>query len=154
EHWQSVHRGADRAAADLREKGIAVQILWDGPGKESDALEQIYLVQQKSGMGIHGLALAPQHRQMSDTVREVAERDIPVVIIDSDLGDRSLYLKYVATNNYNGGRLAAEHLLGVLDKDGVREPKLVLFRYAPGSESTEQREQGFLDYLDEQVRKG
>src|SRR5437764_764525 len=31
---------------------------------------------------------------------------------------------------------------------------LVLLRYAVGSESTEQREKGFLDYLDEQRKKG
>src|SRR5947208_2240823 len=40
EHWQSVHRGADRAAADLAAKGTTVEILWQGPQTESDALEQ------------------------------------------------------------------------------------------------------------------
>src|SRR6266849_3796201 len=37
EFWQSVHRGAEQAAADLKDKGIAVQVDWDGTRKESDA---------------------------------------------------------------------------------------------------------------------
>src|SRR3954447_3880238 len=60
EHWQSVHRGADRAAEDLDKQGIAVEILWDGPRRESDATEQIDLVTFKVGAGIDGLVLAPQ----------------------------------------------------------------------------------------------
>src|SRR5262249_42521917 len=34
------------------------------------------------------------------------------------------------------------------------EPRLVLFRYQPGSESTEQREQGFLDVVKERQARG
>ena len=60
EFWQSIHRGADRAAADLGKEGLAVEILWDGPKKESDASEQINIIQTKANMGISGLVLAPQ----------------------------------------------------------------------------------------------
>jgi ribose transport system substrate-binding protein len=35
----------------------------------------------------------------------------------------------------------------VLQKEGKKAPKLVLFRYAVGSESTEKREKGFLDHV-------
>src|SRR6202011_3535405 len=34
--WQSIHRGADRAAADLGKQGIAVEGHWTGPAKERD----------------------------------------------------------------------------------------------------------------------
>lgn len=161
EHWQSVHRGAQRAAEDLQKQGIAVEILWDGPTKESDANDQIRLVDQKLAQGINGLVLAPQHsKQMAPPVERAKADDVPVVIIDSNLAtkalekDPDLILKYVATDNYNGGRLAAQHLLAVLDKDGRKAPNLILLRYAPGSESTEQREQGFLDYIAGQNKKG
>ena len=160
EHWQSVHRGAERAARDLADRGIAVEILWDGPRRESDAWEQIELVDQKLVM-IQGLVLAPQHsKQMVPPVERAVEEDVKVVVIDSNLDSAALEKnprlieKYVATDNYKGGKLAAEHLLKVVAKDGHREPNLVLLRYAPGSESTEQREQGFLDYLEEQQKKG
>ena len=46
EFWKSIGRGARRAAADLSEQGISVQILFEGPRKESDLQEQIGIVQQ------------------------------------------------------------------------------------------------------------
>jgi ribose transport system substrate-binding protein len=159
EFWQSIERGAKRAADDLGAQGLAIEVLWDGPRKESDAIEQINLIQQKSGMGIHGLVLAPQNKDMVPQVRETVRKGIPVVIIDSGLDkdelakDPDLIVKYVATNNYNGGKLAAQHLLDVLAKEGKTAPKLVLFRYAPGSESTEQREQGFLDHINQEIAR-
>jgi ribose transport system substrate-binding protein len=158
EHWQSVHRGADRAAADLAAQGISVEVLWQGPQTESDAREQIDIVDRAIARKVSGIVLAPQDsRQMVPPVRRARDDGIPTVIIDSNLDkdelakDPGLTVKYVATDNYNGGRLAAERLLKVLSDAGKDAPRLVLFRYAPGSESTEQREQGFLDHVDKVI---
>jgi ribose transport system substrate-binding protein len=149
EHWVSVHRGADRAAADLAAGGVTVEVVWDGPRKESDALEQINIVNRHVAGKISGIVLAPQHsKQMVDPVRRAADQKIPVVVIDSGLDDPALMIKYVATDNYNGGRLAAQRLLKVMAGDGKAAPKIVMIRYAPGSESTEQREKGFEDVID------
>src|SRR4051812_36621174 len=41
EFWQSIHRGAERAAADLTASGTSVEVLWNGPARESDTREQI-----------------------------------------------------------------------------------------------------------------
>ena len=155
EFWQSIHRGAERAAADLTESGISVQILWNGPAKESDTREQIGIVQQMTGSrGIQGMVLAPQDsKALVPDVKTTTERGIPVVIIDSGLADADLMVKYVATDNYNGGKMAAKYLLAELVKKGKAAPKLVLFRYAPGSESTEQRENGFLDEIEAVIAK-
>jgi ribose transport system substrate-binding protein len=161
EFWQSIHRGAARAAEDLTAEGIVTDINWDGPQKENEGREQINLVNLKVGTGIQGLVLAPQDsNRMFDCVVDVVDKGIPVVIIDSGLDPErlkqrpDLIVKYVATNNYNGGRLAAQRLLQVLDKNGKTDPHLVLLRYAVGSESTEQREQGFLDFIEEQKKTG
>lgn len=155
EFWKSIERGARRAAADLTAEGIAVEILWDGPRKESDAQDQIGIVQtMTNSRGVHGLVLAPQDsKAMVPVVRETVERKIPVVIIDSGLDDPSLIVKYVATDNYNGGRMAAKRLLEVLAAEGKPAPKLVLFRYQVGSESTEQREKGFVDQIQDEIAR-
>lgn len=155
EFWQSIERGARRAAADLTAQGVSVEILWDGPRKESDASDQIRIVQQMTtSRGIHGLVLAPQDSKgMVPAVKEAVGKGIPAVIIDSGLEDESLLVKYVATDNKHGGRMAAEHLLKVLAAEGKPAPKLVLFRYAPGSESTERREDGFLEVVNEAIAK-
>jgi ribose transport system substrate-binding protein len=152
EHWQSVHRGAEQAAADLTAKGIAVKIEWDGPKTENDGSQQIDLINGMSNRGIQGMVLAPlDSNQMVPPVGDVVRKGIPVVIIDSGLDkdalkkDPSLQVKYVATDNYRAGKMAGEELLKMLAKDGKTNPRLVLFRYQIGSESTEQREAGFLD---------
>lgn len=54
EHWQSVQRGAERAAADLAEQGISVKVIWDGPRTESDAQEQIKIVNRHVANRVNG----------------------------------------------------------------------------------------------------
>jgi ribose transport system substrate-binding protein len=161
EHWQSVKRGALRAAADLKDQGITVDIIWDGPNTESDATQQINLIDNKIAMGIQGLVLAPLHSgQMVAPVERAVAKGIKVVIIDSGLDPRALkenpnlMVKYVATDNRNGGRLAGEKLIELLRKEKKDEPvKVILFRYAPGSESTMQREEGFLEAVEDANKK-
>jgi ribose transport system substrate-binding protein len=158
EFWQSILRGAQRAARDLAAKGIPTEIIWDGPLKENDALAQIRIVDRRISTGVDGIVLAPQHsRTMVGPVSRAAARGIPVVIIDSGLDPSaaSLFVKYVATDNENGGYQAARHLLHVLrDIDGKVEPRLILLRYQIGSESTDKRERGFEKYIEEQEQAG
>jgi ribose transport system substrate-binding protein len=53
------------------------------------------------------------------------------------------YVSFVATDNYRGGVMAAQHLGKLLEGRG----NVILLRYQVGSASTEQREAGFLDTL-------
>src|SRR6185312_2354468 len=146
EHWQSVRRGAERCAADLAAEGIAVRIIFDGPLRERDAMEQIRIVDRRAATGASAIVLAPQHsKTMIACVKRAADAGIPVVVIDSDLAERDHYKKYVATDNYLGGELAGQHLIATLKRQGKVRPRLILFRYAVGSEATEQREKGFED---------
>ena len=138
EHWKSVHFGALKAARELD-----VEILWKGPLQENDRQGQINEVEAFINRGVNGICLAPLD---STALRKYASaamaKKIPVVIFDSGLeGDD--WVSYVATDNYKGGRLAGEHLSRVLGGKG----KVALLRYMEGSESTVQREQGFLDAI-------
>ncbi len=158
EHWESVYRGAERAAADLKEQGIVIDVIWDGPKEESD--DQIKIVDQKSRMGIQGLVLAPQHsKDLVPPVERAAASGIKVVIIDSGLDKETLrnnpdlIARYVATDNYHGGKMAGEKLIGLLRQKKTAPWKVILFRYQVGSESTEQREDGFLDAVKEFNKK-
>src|SRR5437588_3568505 len=142
EFWQSIHRGAARAADDLlKSDNLKVEVIWDGPLRERDALAQIRIVDRRVSTRVDGIVLAPQHSQtMVAPVRRAVEQGIPVVVIDSGLEHPELSIKYVATDNREGGRLAARRLLQTLRSEGKPAPRVVLFRYAVGSESTEQRE--------------
>ncbi|AWM37189.1 D-ribose-binding periplasmic protein precursor [Gemmata obscuriglobus] len=151
EHWQSVRRGAERCAADLEaEDGTRVRVIFDGPLRERDALEQIRIVDRRVATGASALVLAPQHSAtMTACVKRAADAGVPVVIIDSGLDDPNHFVKYVATDNYNGGRLAGRHLIRELQRRRKDKPKLILFRYAVGSQATEDRERGFEDEVKE-----
>jgi ribose transport system substrate-binding protein len=159
EFWQSIERGSKRAGDELTQDGIPTQIIWDGPLKENDTLEQISIIDRNIAKGVSGIVLAPQHsKTMVPPVERAVKQGIPVLIIDSGLENQNIIAQYVATNNYHGGELAAQHLLKALADQGKPAPRLILFRYQVGSESTDQREKGFEDTvnraIEEQQKEG
>jgi ribose transport system substrate-binding protein len=137
--WKSVHYGALKAGEEL-----GVEIIWKGPHDEKDKEAQIKLVESLTIEGVDGIVLAPIDRTaLIRPVHQAKQRNIPTVIFDSGLDDTKLIVSYVATDNYKGGCMAAERLAEVLGGRG----NVIMLRYAAGSESTEQREQGFLETL-------
>jgi ribose transport system substrate-binding protein len=143
--WKSVHYGARQAADELGN----VEIVWNGPDNEKDKEGQIKIVDTFVGERVDAICLAPIDRDaLIPAVKRAKQRGIPVVIFDSALSDLSDAVSYVATDNYRGGVMAGEQMAKMLEgKGGV-----ILLRYQAGSESTEQREQGFLDALKEHER--
>jgi ribose transport system substrate-binding protein len=73
-------------------------------------------------------------------VAEATRRGIPVVVIDSGLKGTD-FISFVATDNRQSGRMAGDGLRTMLPDGG----KVVLLRYAEGSDSTTEREEGFLE---------
>jgi ribose transport system substrate-binding protein len=139
EFWKTIHAGALKAADELGN----VEVIWQGPVKEDDRTDQIHLVQSAIASGVDGIVLAPlDKRALVEPVERAIARGIPVVIIDSGLESDKI-VSYVATDNYHGGVLAAQRLGQLLGGRG----KIILLRYAEGSESTEQREKGFTDTI-------
>jgi ribose transport system substrate-binding protein len=137
--WKSVHYGAQKAADEL-----GVDIEWRGPQKEDDRDQQISVVQSFVSKGVDGIVLAPLDSQaLMRPVRDAKRAGIPVVIFDSALDNHDDIVSYVATDNLKGGALAADAMAQALGGKG----KVVLLRYNQGSESTLQREEGFLEEL-------
>ena len=138
--WKSVHAGAAKAAEEEN-----VEIIWQGPQKEDDRQMQIQVVQNFVSQGVDGIVLAPlDDRSLVPPVKAALNRDIPVIIFDSDLSNKD-YASFVATDNYEGGRLAAKQLAEVMDGKG----KAIMLRYSEGSASTAERERGFLEGMKE-----
>lgn len=136
EFWKSVHAGAEKAAAE-----VGVKVIWKGPLREDDREDQIKVVEDFINIRVKGIVLAPLDSQaLVPVVTDATRAGIPVVIFDSDLKTNDK-VSYVATDNYVGGKLAGEHLGKLLGGKG----DVIMLRYAEGSESTQQREQGFLD---------
>jgi ribose transport system substrate-binding protein len=139
EFWKTIHYGAQKAAEELG----TVELIWQGPQKEDDRVQQIQLVQNAIAAGVDGIVLAPlDSRALVKPVEEAIARNIPVVIIDSAVESTQIS-SYVATDNYNGGALAARRLGQLLKGAG----KIILLRYMVGSASTEEREKGFTETI-------
>jgi ribose transport system substrate-binding protein len=140
EFWKSVHAGAQAAADQLGN----VEIIWKAPAEDDNRNQQIDLVQDFITRGVDGICLAPIDAQsLVSVAKDVKDHNIPLVIFDSGLNDQSLYVSYVATDNENGGRLAAQEMGKRLNGKG----NVIMLRYSPGSQSTEMRERGFLETL-------
>src|SRR5262249_40003061 len=134
--WQSIHAGAEKAARE-----IGATIIWRGPLREDDRASQVSEVEGFVSRGVSGIVLAPlADSALAPPVAEATRRGIPFVVIDSGLKGHD-YISFVATDNRKGGRLAGDHLATLLHDTG----KVVMLRYAEGSESTIQREEGFLE---------
>jgi ribose transport system substrate-binding protein len=138
EYWKAVLAGAEKAADQF-----GAEIFWKGPQKEDDRAQQITVVEDFINRRVDGIVLAPlDDRALLRPVDEARQEGIPVVIIDSNLqGDN--YISFVATDNYQGGVLAARRLAEVLNGQG----DIFLIRYLEGSASTTYREEGFLETM-------
>ena len=136
--WQSVHAGAVAAG---REAGV--EIVWLGPPTATDFARQLTIVDSMINSRMDGIVVAPTDAVALVSVVDRAQASgIPVVIFDSGI-ESDNYVSFVATDNYQGGVLAARRMGALLDGSG----EVALMRMVPGSHSTNLREEGFKDTL-------
>ncbi len=138
EFWKSVHAGSVKAGREL-----GVDVVWKGPLREDDLKAQIDVVQSFTAQGVSGIVVAPlSDKGLASAVSQAVRAKIPVVIFDSDLQGKD-YTSFVATDNFQAGKLAAEELAKLVGDKG----NVVVLRYNEGSASTANRENGFLDAI-------
>jgi len=143
EFWKSIHAGSNKAASELTAQGTEVEVIWKGPLREDDREQQIQVVEGFAAQGVSGIVLAPLDNRA--LVRPVADADragVPTVIIDSGL-ESDEFVSFVATDNRKGGTLAADRMGQLLNGKG----KVLVLRYAEGSASTTEREEGFITQI-------
>jgi ribose transport system substrate-binding protein len=118
---------------------LALEILWNAPATETDFPRQIQIVDSMIARRVDGIVLAAGDRKaLVGVVERATNSGIPVTIFDSGL-DSTNYMSYVATDNVEGGRIAARHLGKLLGGKG----KVGVIQHVPGSVSTTDRENGF-----------
>jgi ribose transport system substrate-binding protein len=136
--WQSIHAGADAAGKEFNCK-----IIWTGPEREGDRERQIQIIEDFIARKVDGMVLAPlDNKALVPSVENLAAHKIPCVIVDSGV-ETDKYVTFAATDNYKGGVLAAKRMGEILAGKG----NVLLMKYAQGSASTMQREQGFSDTI-------
>jgi len=143
EYWKSIHAGAAKAAQDLGSQGTKINIIWKGPLREDDREQQTQVVEGFISQNVSGIVLAPfDSHALVRPVEEAAAAGIPTLVVDSAL-DTQKIVSFVATDNKNGGALAADQMGKLLNGKG----KVLLLRYQEGVASTRAREDGFVEKL-------
>lgn len=143
EFWKSIHAGSNKAAAELAAQGTTVDVIWKGPLREDDREQQIQVVEGFTAQAVDGIVLAPlDNRALVRPVADAQRAGVPTVIIDSGLESEEI-VSFVATDNRKGGSLAADRMGQLLNGKG----KVLVLRYAEGSASTTEREEGFIGQM-------
>lgn len=136
--WQSVKAGAEAAG-----KEFGFKIYWNGPERETDRERQIQIIEDYIVQKVDGIVLAPLDKQaLIPTVEKLDSLKVPCAIIDSGIETEKV-LTFAATDNFQGGALAAKRMGEILGGKG----KVVVVKYVPGSGSTTERENGFIETL-------
>jgi ribose transport system substrate-binding protein len=141
-YWLGVKAGAEAAG---RERGVKID--FDGPKLETDITGQINLVEDKINAGVKGIVLAAcDTHALLRPVEDALHRGIPVVTIDSGLDpkDDPSYC-YIATNNEEGGKKAADALAAAIGEKG----KVGILGFLQGAASNDDRLKGF----NEEIKK-
>src|SRR5205807_1882787 len=80
EFWKTIHAGALKAADELGN----VEVIWQGPVKEDDRIQQIDLVKSAVASGVDGIVLAPlDAKALVKPVEDAIAKGISVLIFDS-----------------------------------------------------------------------
>ena len=143
EFWKSIHAGSNKAASELTAQGTTIEVIWKGPLREDDREQQIQVVEGFAAQGVSGIVLAPlDNRALVRPIADAQRAGVPTVIIDSGLESEEI-VSFVATDNRKGGTLAADRMGQLLNGKG----KVLVLRYAEGSASTTEREEGFIGQI-------
>lgn len=142
ERWKAIHAGALKASEELSAEGVNVKILWKGDNAvERD--KQIQVVDTFTGQRLSGILVASlDESQFVGNIRFDRESDLPMVYIDSGL-DADRPISYVATDNFQGGSIAAERIGQLTEGVG----NVILMRHRQGDSNSEAREAGFIEKI-------
>ncbi|MGA2052260.1 MAG: substrate-binding domain-containing protein [Opitutales bacterium] len=142
-YWKSVQAGMLQAQKEAEAKGTKVDIDWNGPPNEGDRAAQIALMETYVAQGLDGIILCPMEYNALVAPAEKAHRaGIPLVIVDSPLNYPET-VAFVGTGNRKAGVMAGDELARELGEKG----NVIMMRFMPGSASTNEREEGFLDAM-------
>jgi len=136
--WLTVRSGAEAAG-----QKFGVEIIWNGPPLETEYDRQMQIVDSMIAQHVDGLAVAAAERNaLNRSLDRAAELKIPVTVFDSGV-DSTNYMTFLATDNYEAGKMGARELARLMDGKGTA----AMVMHAPGSGSTMDRERGFEDVM-------
>ncbi len=142
--FQNLAAGLEDAAA---EHNMSVTIT----SAEFDVARQRNQVADFIVQGVDAIVMSPaDSKAIVTSIQEANEAGIPIFTADiAALADGVDIVTHIATDNYSGGRLAAEAVLEIIEGSGT-----VAIIDHPEVESVIQRTQGFHDVIDDANESG
>jgi ribose transport system substrate-binding protein len=143
-YWKAVEAGVRQAGSEA-----GVDVVWTGPDAESNHSQQASMVDNMVNRGVAGIVLAPTNVDALVRPVELAVgKGIPVVLVDSTVNSDKP-ASVIATDNEAAGRQAADALAAAIGDNKPFGGKVIMLRFLEGSGSTERREKGFADRIEE-----
>lgn len=137
--WDFIRAGVDQAVKEIGN----INLTWRGPAYNDDTPSQIKIVELYTKPEINAMIIVPTDKQaLVEPIKKATELGIKVIVIDSGL-DGHYHLSFIGTNNLEGGVFAAKRLAALISEQG----KVMVLRTVPGSASTDQRAEGFLQEM-------
>lgn len=144
--WQEMKNGAEAAG-----KRYNAQIVWNTPSTQPEnATDQAAAMEKMEKKKFDAILLAPADpKLMVRPVKNALAKGLKVIIIDSGLAGFDGYTSFIATDNYKAGKICAEYMAELLRKKG----QIIVLPHDRLSESTNNREKGFIDTMEEVAPK-
>lgn len=137
EFWITSRAGA--TAADKQMSGV--NVLVDAGSSELAIDEQIAVVEDMLTKQVDALAVAPTAPDQLKPVLERASKQVPVLLVDTDIPSWKGKTTYIGTDNVEGGRVAGKYIIDQMKGSGT----LALINGVPGATSGEDRIAGVKD---------
>ena len=146
-YWQTVLAGARKAGQDL---GVDVTEL--GAQSESDVAGQIGILAKAVASNPAAIVIAPaQFAALGKRIDEAAKK-VKIIGIDSPADTKAL-TSFVATDEMQAGRIAAEALANAITKTYAdTEGDVAIITASPGSASPDQSAKGFKEQVANKYR--
>ncbi len=137
EFWITSKAGA----TDADEQMSDGEVLVDAGSSELAIDEQIAVVEDMLTKQVDALAVAPTAPDQLKPVLERASKQVPVLLVDTDIPSWDGKTTYIGTDNFKGGQVAGEYIIDQMKGSG----SLALINGVPGATSGEDRIAGVRD---------
>jgi ribose transport system substrate-binding protein len=140
-----MQRGAQETAS--RE---GIQLVVQAAERELDVEKQMQIIENLLQTGIRVLIVTPSgSREIASAIAKANLADVPVIVVDTRVDPKAVVdnklkiASFVGSDNYEGGRLAGEHLA----KSTGGKARVAILEGIPGHETGDSRLRGFREAL-------
>ncbi|NCB92207.1 MAG: LacI family transcriptional regulator [Clostridia bacterium] len=149
-YWKAVKLGVDQAINDLNTSlgytgDDKIKCTFEGPKSETDVDNQVNILDAVIAENPAVLCLSAIDMDSCEAQLEAAEENgIPVIILDSGVGNNDMITTTCATDNVAAGREAARKLCEQIGDEG----EVAVMAHSELSENSKERVQGFKEEIE------